>query len=376
MAAELRALSAEGLHRFDALRDAALTWVTERFYATHGPAYAQSGPRGREACRDDLAFHLEFLRPVLEFGLLQPMVDYLCWLGTVLTARSIPMAHVAVSLDLLEEFFAGRLEAADGAAVHTALRAAKAGFLAVEGAALTPVAPPEPWPEAAAFEAALLAGRQREALAVMDRCIDSGRGLVAVERHVIQPSLYDIGEQWQANRVTVAKEHMATAIAMSMMTLGLLRSPPAAPIGRRALLACVEGNEHGVGLRMVADAFQLAGWDVQYLGANVPSVAIIRQAAEWQADIVGLSVSFAHQLAVVKDVIAQLRERPAGAQANGARPGGARTRVIIGGLAINRFKPLADMVGADAYGVDAPAAVACASRLVGPSGESGALVRA
>ena len=68
---------------------------------------------------------------------------------------------------------------------------------------------------------------------------------------------------------------------LSVMTMGLLRSPPPAPIDRRVLLACVAGNHHAVGLRMVADAFQLAGWDVQYLGANVPTAALVRQAAEW-----------------------------------------------------------------------------------------------
>ncbi len=176
-----------------------------------------------------------------------------------------------------------------------------------------------------------------------------------VELHVIQPSLYDIGKAWQANRVTVAKEHMATAIALSVMTVGLLRSPAPATIGKRVLLACVEGNDHAVGLRMVADAFQLAGWDVQYLGANMPGAAIIRQAADWRADLVGLSVSFAQQLRIVKQVIAQLR----------GRVGDARPAVIIGGLAVNRFSQLADMVGADACGADAQAAVAYANQIAG-----------
>lgn len=348
-------LGRDGLRRFDLLQADAVTAVTERLYAMHGPSYAQLGPRGRAACREDLAFHLEFLRPVLEFGLLQPMVDYLCWLGGVLAARGIPDDHVVLSLDMLGDFFAANMDQADGAAIADALDAARAEFVAASDATVQPLARPDTWPEAAPFEAALLAGQQREALAVVDRCFGNGHGLVEVERCVIQPSLYDIGEQWQANRITVAKEHMATAIALSTMTLGLLRLPPLATIGKRALLACVEGNEHTVGLRMVADAFQLAGWDVQYLGANVPASAIVRQAAEWQADIVGLSVSFAHQLHVVKDVIAQLRNSH-----DGVRPA-----VIIGSLAINRFNRLADMVGADAYGTDAPAAVACANRIVG-----------
>jgi MerR family transcriptional regulator, light-induced transcriptional regulator len=93
----------------------------------------------------------------------------------------------------------------DGAVVCTALRAARIEFLQAKEAPVAPIRRSDPWSESASFEAALLAGHQREALAVVDRCIDSGRGLVDVELHVIQPSLYDIGKAWQANRVTVAR---------------------------------------------------------------------------------------------------------------------------------------------------------------------------
>jgi MerR family transcriptional regulator, light-induced transcriptional regulator len=352
MDVELRALGSEGLQRFQALQSDAVSAVTERFYATHGSAYEKFGLRGRDACREDLAFHLEFLRPVLEFGLLQPMVDYLCWLGSVLAARGIPVEHVGVSLEWLGEFFAGRMDAADGAVVSAALKSAWANCLKAQNAPVTQSSPTELWPEAAAFEAALLAGFQGEALAVMNRCIDRGHSLVDVELNVIQASLYQIGEQWQAGQVSVAQEHMATAIVQSVMTAGLLRSPPPAMIGKRVLLACVEGNHHAIGLRMVSDAFQLAGWDVQYLGANVPTPALVGQAAEWKPDLVGLSVSFVQQLRVVKDVIARL----------GERLGSIRPAIIIGGLAINRFNQLAGMVGADAHSANAQAAVIYANQ--------------
>jgi methylmalonyl-CoA mutase cobalamin-binding domain/chain len=353
----VRTLGAEGLQRFRQLQNDAVGAVTARLYATHGQAYEQFGRRGRVACREDLAFHLEFLQPVLEFGLLQPMVDYLCWLGSVLAARTIPADHIVRSLDLLGEFFAEHMDAADAGVVTAALQAAGTQFMnvAAQGNPVPAPAPPAPWPEASPFEAALLAGSQHEALAVVNRCIEAGRSLIGVELHVVQPSLYHIGEEWQANRVSVAKEHMATAIAVSVMTMGLLRSLPSATIDRRVLLACVAGNDHAVGLRMVADAFQLAGWDVQYLGADVPTAAITRQAAEWKAHLVGLSVAFAQQVPVAKEIVAQLTERF----------GSSRPAVIIGGLAINRFSRLADVVGADAYGADASAAVAAGARVIG-----------
>ncbi len=77
MATETGVLGREGLQRYHGLRTDAVHTVTARFYAAHGSAYARFGPRGRDACGEDLAFHLEFLRPVLEFGMVAPMVDYL-----------------------------------------------------------------------------------------------------------------------------------------------------------------------------------------------------------------------------------------------------------------------------------------------------------
>jgi methanogenic corrinoid protein MtbC1 len=353
MDALFETLGEKGLQRFHTLEPDAVSAVAERFYTTLGAAYAQFGQRGRDACREDLAFHLEFLKPVLEFGILAPMVDYLCWLASVLAARSIPGEHLALSLDWLAEFFAANMEPSDSTVVTAALRAARTKLLA---ASQTPLVPePTCEPEAAeAFEMALLAGAQREALEVVNSCIDSGHDLVDVELHVIKAAMYRIGEKWQANQVTVAQEHIATAIVESVMTAALLRSPPLAPIDKRVLLACVAGNHHTVGLRMVADSFQLNGWEVQYLGANVPTPSLIRQIGKWSPDLVGLSLSFAQQLPVVKDVIAQLR----------GRFGRARPPVMIGGLAVNRFNRLVDMVGADAHSLDAQAAIGTAKQLV------------
>jgi methanogenic corrinoid protein MtbC1 len=138
------------------------------------------------------------------------------------------------------------------------------------------------------------------------------------------------------------------------MSMALLRSPPPAPNGRKVLLACVAGNQHTIGLRMVADAFQLAGWDTQYLGANVPTAALVQQVVQSKPDLIGLGLSFGQQLVTVKDVIAQL----------GAQLGPARPPVIVGGLAVNQFDRIADMVGADGCGRDAQAAVAQAGRLL------------
>jgi methanogenic corrinoid protein MtbC1 len=223
----------------------------------------------------------------------------------------------------------------------------------------------QPWAETEAFESAILGGRQHEALALFNRCFDDGKGLIDIETNLVQPALYEVGMKWQSNQISVAQEHLATAIAQSVITVGLLRSPVGPMNGKRVLLACVQGNRHALGIRMVRDAFQLAGWDVQLLGADTPTASLVGHAVEWRPDLIGLSVSFPQQIRAAKDVIEQLRQQL----------GGACPPVMVGGLAINRFARLAQLVGADAYCTDPQEAVMYANRAVG-IGEPHALVSA
>jgi methanogenic corrinoid protein MtbC1 len=332
----------------------AIDAVAERFDTDHRAVFAQYDQRDREACREDLAFHLDFLRPVLEFGLVQPMVDYLRWLAGVLEARDIPVEQLPQSLEWLAEFFAGAMDDPDGIAIAAALRNVKARFLQPhEAAPATYAMMPTAWPECEAFQDALLAGDRRRAGALLDGCFAQGRSLVDAEMHMIQPALYGIGQKWQNNEVSVAQEHLATAISQSLMTGGLLRSeiPPAN--GSKVVLACVEGNFHAVGLQMVADAFQLAGWEVQFLGGNVPTSALLQLVAAFKPNLIGLSVSFAQQLRVVREIMLRLTETF----------GAERPPVIIGGLAINQFRRIADTLGADGWGPDARSALVSGSAL-------------
>ena len=139
---ELKTLDAKGLLHFQSLQTEAVNVVTARFFATHGSIYERFGQRGQEACREDLAFHLEFLRPVLEFGLLQPIVDYLRWLGSVLIAREVPADHLAQSLDWLAEYFGEAMAPAEGTVVVSALQSARRKF--VESRNAPPVQPKPP----------------------------------------------------------------------------------------------------------------------------------------------------------------------------------------------------------------------------------------
>jgi hypothetical protein len=162
---------------FDSLRSDAIDAVSGRFYAEHAQVYEEFGERGRQACREDLAYHLDFLRPVLEFGDSQPLVDYLHWLAEVLQTRGIPSNHLEQSLEWLSEFFAQRMEAPAGPAVQAALGKARASFVAGErGISGVDARMPAPKPECEEFKAALLAGDRAHTRRCWPNAWPKGRG--------------------------------------------------------------------------------------------------------------------------------------------------------------------------------------------------------
>ncbi len=99
---------------------------------------------------------------------------------------------------------------------------------------------------------------------------------------VITPAMHEIGVLWEKGALTVADEHLATALTHRV--LAALRPPlrveadgSGAPLGQgRVMFAAVEGEQHSLGLRMAADVAEEAGFETIYLGADVPTDALVQ----------------------------------------------------------------------------------------------------
>ena len=60
--------------------------------------------------------------------------------------------------------------------------------------------------------------------------------------------------------------------------------------------ACAGEELHEIGIRMVADFFEMEGWDVYYTGANIPAKSILDAVKEQKADVVALSITMPSRL--------------------------------------------------------------------------------
>lgn len=204
------------------------------------------------------------------------------------------------------------------------------------------------------YLAAQLAGNRREALRLLvDEGLLRGVPLQTLHLEVIQQAQYEVGRLWQENIISVAQEHLATSISQLALA-HLYRHLPRDPAnGRVIMVSCVQGELHEMGARMASDFLEMAGFDVRFLGANVPPEHLARMVREVRPDLLALSVTMTFHLPQLREAVKHARE---------ALPG---LPIAVGGLAFRWAPDLEQDLGVSFFGKDARELVVSACRTLG-----------
>ncbi len=184
---------------------------------------------------------------------------------------------------------------------------------------------------------------EHAATAAVLGALDDGIDAESILIDVIAPVQQRLGEEWAANRISVAQEHAATAINDRVIA-ALSRHQGSRGPERRGtvLVACVEGEWHVMPARLLAEVLTLRGWEVDFLGAHVPTLHLITHIHDTGPDVVALSASTPTRLPAAHAVISACR-------ATG-------TPVLAGGAAFGPDGRCALLLGADGWAPDAGAA--------------------
>jgi methanogenic corrinoid protein MtbC1 len=141
------------------------------------------------------------------------------------------------------------------------------------------------------FLKALLAGKRQPCRDMVQALLDAQIELKTLFTDLFQRSMYEVGELWENNQITVANEHLATSITESLLNLAYPALFAVDRCGKKAVISCSANEYHQVGGKMVADIFELNGWDGHFLGANLPHEELARFIQDVEPDVVGLSLS-------------------------------------------------------------------------------------
>ncbi|MBA9050415.1 MULTISPECIES: cobalamin-dependent protein [Streptomyces] len=189
---------------------------------------------------------------------------------------------------------------------------------------------------------AVVAGDEYAAVAAVQDALADGIGEEAVLLEVVAPVQETIGTDWAANRISVAREHAATAINERVVAALALRPRPdgvqRAARGR-VTVGCVDGEWHSFPARLVAEVLRLRGWQVDYLGAQTPTPHLIAHLHHTDPQAVLLSSSLPTRLPAAHMAITAC-------QAVGVP-------VLAGGRAFGANGRYARALGADGWAPDA-----------------------
>lgn len=180
---------------------------------------------------------------------------------------------------------------------------------------------------------------------MLDQCVDMLNHDVTMEhlyQGYFQPIMYRVGEMWEQGAISVAHEHLATSTMTKLMTkiyLDYVLSDVTKGVG---VISASLNEYHQLGARMVADFLEKDGWDIRYLGANTPIESLIELVREVKPVFVGLSLTMAYNLDGLIETVEKLQHVDSD-----------KMRIMVGGLAVNNQGALQQLIGADAYPVNA-----------------------
>lgn len=171
----------------------------------------------------------------------------------------------------------------------------------------------------------LLKGNRSNCSVVARQYLAKNPSIKDLYEEIFKVSLYEIGRLWETNQITVATEHLTTAITEGILNELFEQIISGKKYNKKVVVACVEGEQHQVGVKMVADVFEMKGWESFFLGTGIPTNELIKFISETQPDLLAISMSvyfsFANLLKMLEIVRAKFPD----------------LQIIVGGQAFTRI---------------------------------------
>lgn len=146
---------------------------------------------------------------------------------------------------------------------------------------------------------------------------------------LIYPGLAEVGNLWFQDQVSVQQEHFASELAARKIQ-ALISAAPQPIHHQRILVGCPPSEHHTLSALMVTLLLRYRGWDVLYLGGNLPTAQLLDTIVVTTPDLVILTASQLSTAATLLDTVNLLQDQ--------AVP------VVFGGWIFNQVDQLASFI--------------------------------
>ncbi|MFW6075035.1 MAG: cobalamin-dependent protein [Chloroflexota bacterium] len=135
-----------------------------------------------------------------------------------------------------------------------------------------------------------------------------GLPLMTTFEYVLKPALYDLGDRWEGGELSVGQEKEISALARDLIAELSLRHASTEWRPESIIAACVPGEYHELGLRMVAGVLQSRGYVVHYLGPNVDAEFLIERINHRKPSAVLLTATRDEHVPAIISTVTEVRE--------------------------------------------------------------------
>ncbi|WP_323035581.1 cobalamin-dependent protein [Pararhodobacter sp.] len=200
------------------------------------------------------------------------------------------------------------------------------------------------------FEA-ICDGDRGTVVALVSKARDAGADLGQILNDAMIPAMAAVGEQFSSGEIFVPEMLVAARAMQGGIDIiePVLANTGHEPVAR-VCIGSVKGDLHDIGKNLVVMMLKGAGFEVEDLGVDV-TVEAFEQAVARGNQVVCLSALLTTTKPQMAIAVNHLRQH-----SNTAK-------IVIGGAVVTQ--QYADMIGADAFGEDAPGAVRAVKRALG-----------
>ena len=127
---------------------------------------------------------------------------------------------------------------------------------------------------------------------------------------LITPTLVEVGEAWHRGEIFISTEHFASTYLRGRL-LALLQAYPHRADAHTIFVGCAPTERHEVGALIFAVMLRQAGFNVVYLGQDVPIHDIVQTVLQARPSMLCLSASSPHAALSLNDIQTQLNHAEA-----------------------------------------------------------------
>jgi methanogenic corrinoid protein MtbC1 len=311
-------------------------------------------PDQMEQCREDIGHHLDFLRMSVSTDSKIIFIHYLKWLKGLFSSLGIDENMMINNFKVMRKEISIGLEGKESRSLELIDMAIEeyAGY-PDDVERHIPLDNPHA-PLANEYLNLLIEGNRHEAMELILEMVESGISVKEIYLNVFEKVQREIGALWQMNKITVAQEHYMTASTQLIMARLYPHIFNNKKKDHQMIATCVPGELHEMGIRMVADFFEMEGWRTYYIGANTPITSLMNTLKEKMPDILAISSTIPTHVEKVSEMISKIK----------TEFGKEAPKILVGGYPFNLDRELWKKVGSDGYASDAEDAIESAKKLL------------